>query len=569
MRFPRLPTIRHSWPLALLLVSLGLTTVAAFDAHRAVASHDATVARAMREFSSFAAWSYGQRLEERLSVMLRESLGAVNHGENLHMRPPVPRALDLAHNLPFDTRCDCHRTRFGPQPAALFAFRLGDDELDVAVNTHPQPLEGWEVDRPAPAVLPVGATPNYTRADRRWILDTITNAVRSATRPHQGFTLVIGREPQRVIAYTLMPTAWGDTMVYGAEYARRGLVHVFEDILDSPGLLPESFTAHSSNRDVVVARLTDQSGETLFDSSPGVSSPYGTRLSTAAHHAGIGFEVFVRPRQASVLVLGGLPRSHLPFLLGVLGLAAALSVVAVFQIRREMQLVRMRSDFVSNVSHELRTPLAQIRLFTETLRFGRARTAAERDWSLAHIDRETTRLGMLVENVLRFGRDGASDPTPAAPADVAAEIERIVAEFRPLALSRKTVVTADIRPTPPVLLRPDALRRVLLNMLDNAVKYGPEGQTISVAVSSESGQVQVAVSDQGPGVPAVERESIWHPFKRGSAAAIAAGSGIGLSVVREIAKQHGGRAWVENAPQGGARFVISLPIAGGNGNRSA
>jgi signal transduction histidine kinase len=566
----RFPSIRRSWPLALLLVSLGLTAIAAFDAHRAVASHDATVARAMREFSSFAAWSYGQRLEERLSVMLRESLGAVNHGSNLHMQPPVPRAFDLAHNLPWDTRCQCHRTRFGPQPTALFAFELGDQRLDVAVNTHPHPQEGWEVDRAALAVLPAGAKPDYTREDERWILDTITNAVHATPRPDQGFTLVFGQRRARVIAFTLMPTAWGDTMVYGVEYARPGVVKVFEEILDSPGLLPESFTAKNTNREVVVARVADRTGAPLFDSAPNEASPYVSRLTTAPNHASLGFEVFVRPQQSSVLVLGGLPKSHLPFLLGVLGLAAALSVVAVFQIRREMELVRMRSDFVSNVSHELRTPLAQIRLFTETMRFGRARTSAEREWSLAHIDRETTRLGMLVENVLRFGREGSTDPTEPTAVNVASEIERIVEGFRPLALSRRATVVTEVHLAPTsALLRPDALQRIVLNMLDNAVKYGPEGQRITVSVSVAGDQILVSVSDQGPGVTAAERESVWQPFKRGSAAAIAAGSGIGLSVVRDVARQHGGAAWVEDAPGGGARFVVAIPLVRQNGNGKA
>src|SRR6185503_18409271 len=181
VRPPTIPTLLRSWPLPLLLVSLALTGLAAFDAHRAVASQDATVQRAMREFSSFAAWSYDQKLQERLGVMLREALGAVNHGDNLHMEPPVPRAQNLAHILPFDTRCDCHRTRFGPNPAALFAFRLGEDSLEVAVNTHPDPAEGWEVDRPPMAVLPAGATPNYTRAERRWIVDTISRQVHAQT----------------------------------------------------------------------------------------------------------------------------------------------------------------------------------------------------------------------------------------------------------------------------------------------------------------------------------------------------------------------------------------------------
>jgi signal transduction histidine kinase len=220
----------------------------------------------------------------------------------------------------------------------------------------------------------------------------------------------------------------------------------------------------------------------------------------------------------------------------------------------------MRSDFVANVSHELRTPLAQIRLFTETMRAGRTPTAEQRDWSLGHIERETTRLGHLVENVLRFSRVGRKDASKTTPVDVAAETQRIVEEFRPLAASRSAKVESHVAPVPRVPLREDALRRVLLNLLDNAVKYGPVGQTIDVSVAPHDGEVRVAVSDQGPGVPSSEREKVWLAFERGIAAGIAPGSGIGLSVVRDVVEAHGGRAWVESVPGGGARFVVALRV---------
>jgi signal transduction histidine kinase len=108
----------------------------------------------------------------------------------------------------------------------------------------------------------------------------------------------------------------------------------------------------------------------------------------------------------------------------------------------------------------------------------------------------------------------------------------------------------------------DALRQMLINLLDNAVKYGPEGQRIAVALAAENGTARVLVDDEGPGVPAGDRERIWERFwrlqrDRGSAVA---GTGIGLAVVRELAELHGGRAWVEDAPAGGARFVIEVPV---------
>ena len=104
---------------------------------------------------------------------------------------------------------------------------------------------------------------------------------------------------------------------------------------------------------------------------------------------------------------------------------------------------------------------------------------------------------------------------------------------------------------------------MLLNLLDNAVKYGPAGQTVRVEVAPVGDEVHIAVSDEGPGVPPDEREQVWAPFRRGRGHASVAGSGIGLSIVRDVAARHGGRAWVEGVGDSasGARFIVALPAA--------
>jgi signal transduction histidine kinase len=398
----------------------------------------------------------------------------------------------------------------------------------------------------------------YSDAERRWILDTLTRDIHAAVRPHRGFSLVVTR---RVLAYTLMPTAWGDTMVYGGEYERADVTDLLNELLDARELLPAAFITEHRNRDIIVARVWQRDGVKLLDSDSSETPAYSSTMALEPKFGALSVEMFVRPQRGGLVVFGDLPRSHLPFLLGMLALAAALSVVAVFQLRREQELAQMRSDFVSNVSHELRTPLTQIRLYSETLRFGRARTSEERDWSLRHIERETGRLNHLVDNILRFSRVGSADPAHAVAVDVAAEVESVVQEFQPLAASRRATVTYSLDARPFANLREDALRRMLLNLLDNAVKYGPEGQTVCVSLSELGGEVRVSVTDEGPGVAAAERETVWLPFQRGRAATNAAGSGIGLSVVRDIARQHSGRAWVERASNGGARFVVAFPVA--------
>jgi signal transduction histidine kinase len=285
------------------------------------------------------------------------------------------------------------------------------------------------------------------------------------------------------------------------------------------------------------------------------------------HFGGLLVQTAIRPEYASQLVIGGLPRSRLPFLLALLAVAAALSFVAIGQIRREGELSRLRADFVAGISHELRTPLTQMRLYLETLRLGRFTTDAQRAWSLDNVERETTRLGHLVERVLRFSRTGRAAADPRAPVDVRTELERLVAEFVPIADARGAHIVTELEDVPPVALQPDALRHIVLNLLDNAVKYGPRKQTVRVWLGGgelrgcgDAGDVCIQITDEGPGVLPADRERIWRPYQRGSDVGGVAGSGVGLSVVRDVITQHGGRAWVEDGPAGrGARLVVTLP----------
>lgn len=561
---PFLTRLRARWPLALLLASIGMTAVAGFDAVRVARSNRAVAGQALREYASFAAWSYAQHLEDALRTMAQEAIGAVNHGEALHTSPGVPTASDLPHYLPWNERCYCHRPLYGPVPETFFAFEVGHDALSSAVNSHPDPREGWEVDRPLADPPPAGVFTAYTAADRHTLLQTIRQQARAQPDREHGYTylvLPLQRGP-RLLAYTLMPTIRADTMVYGAQYTLGGIARVLGWMMDDSELLPESFRAGRENRQLIAVVVTGPGGQIFFASdSVAPSAPTATaRLSP--RYGSLAVQAAIRPEQVGSLLVGGLPRSRVPFLIGLLALAAGLMAVAVSQLRREAELARVRAEWIASVSHELRTPLAQIRLYQDTIRLGRTRTPDEQAWALAQVDRETTRLSHLVEKVLsftRFGRDSGPSPQPA---DLAAETRRIVEEFRPLAASRQATIETAIDAVPPVSLRRDALRHILLNLLDNAAKYGPTGQTVRVEVRGNGAEVYLAVSDQGGGVPAAEREAVWRAFARGASSADQGGSGIGLTIVREVATQHGGRAWVEDAPGGGARFVVALPTSG-------
>jgi len=136
---------------------------------------------------------------------------------------------------------------------------------------------------------------------------------------------------------------------------------------------------------------------------------------------------------------------------------------------------------------------------------------------------------------------------------------------RSLAIRRSMTLTSNVTTEAPICGDEDLVRQLILNLLDNALKYGRHGQTVIVGTSSSDGKARAWVEDEGDGIPPRERERVWSPFYRldRHANSAVAGSGIGLYVVRELARLHGGDAWIDDAtrPTGGARFVIELPAA--------
>src|SRR5688500_19425870 len=145
-QLPLSPAFRLRWPLLILMGSIGLTALAAFDAQRTVRRQDEVVNRAIHEFSSFAAWSYGEHLKQQLSAVAAEAIGAVNHGGDMHSNPKVPDAEELVHYLPTDVRCDCHRASPGPNPPTSSASKLVTPTVTVARILTPDPRAGWLAD---------------------------------------------------------------------------------------------------------------------------------------------------------------------------------------------------------------------------------------------------------------------------------------------------------------------------------------------------------------------------------------------------------------------------------------
>ncbi|MGE0441995.1 MAG: sensor histidine kinase [Gemmatimonadales bacterium] len=562
-------TPRLGWPVALLGAALVCVVLATIGAVRSARSNQRIADAALSGYARFAAWSYQQHLAETIRAVSTEVLGAVNHGSSLHTSLQIPDARELGHYLPYDPRCGCHRPRMAPSPTAFFGFELGRDTIAVAGNQAPPGQEGWLADPIAvPPEGPASADParrhdpELTVGERAWLVDTLTRVARQGRSPW-GYRWLVGQAPAGtvVLAVSLMPTSRGDTIVYAAQFARASFDSMLGAVLDDEGLLPDAFVDRG-NRDILALEVVDAAGARLFGAGVPDAWRRDALTRTPEGYGGLGIRVEIRPDRADRLVIGGLPRSRLPLLLALLALAAALAVAAVVQFRREFRFATSRARFVANVSHELRTPLAQIRLAVDTVRLGRERDPERQTAALSLVDREVTRLQHLVDGVLRFARGERADVgEPRAGIDVVAEVEAVVAEFAPLVAPRGVAIAVSPAGRPVVSQRAGALRQVLLNLLDNAAKYGPEGQTIRVIVAARpGGGARITVLDEGPGVPPEERERIWLPFERGTNAAVRAigGSGIGLTIVREIVVQHGGSAELLGAPEGGG-FRIDWP----------
>jgi signal transduction histidine kinase len=205
-------------------------------------------------------------------------------------------------------------------------------------------------------------------------------------------------------------------------------------------------------------------------------------------------------------------------------------------------------------------------MFAETLLLGRVRSEEESRRSLRIIDREVRRLTHLVENALSFSRvERGSIALSPERAALAPRVQETLELFEPIVAGTGVRILTCLEPGVQAVFDPDALRQILLNLLDNAVKYGPASQSITVALDSVEGAARIAVEDEGPGIPPREREQVFDRFYRleRERSSAVAGTGIGLSVVRELASRQGGRAVVETGARGGARIVVELPGGAG------
>jgi signal transduction histidine kinase len=233
-------------------------------------------------------------------------------------------------------------------------------------------------------------------------------------------------------------------------------------------------------------------------------------------------------------------------------------------VSREMNLARLKSDFVANVSHELRTPLALIRLYAETLELGRLTSKEKYQEYFRIIREESERLTALINNILDFsrieaGRKEYEFKETNLPELVSSTLDSYRFQIEQNGFAFEENISRDI---PPVNVDREAIARSLLNLVNNALKYSKDKKYIGVSLYRTNGSVKLEVRDHGIGIPPSEQEKIFEKFYRCGDPLVhnIKGSGLGLSLVRHIVRAHGGDVQVESTPEKGSKFTIALPL---------
>jgi signal transduction histidine kinase len=481
--------------IVLLALTVALAGLLAYEAQRATRSHRVTAERALRDYAAVAGWEFVGATSEELDRALTGALGHVLGTPAASPYDSLPAAAAVAPSAGTLLRCPD-----GASPRHLvFAFDFRNGTLTTSA--------------PVSADL------------RRWLADSVAAVDGASARTADCWGEAgIALYGVKVLRYTGVARSDVAMAAYGVVTCRAALLPVFAGVMAGRPLLPSTVVGDRHNRELVSLSVTDPFGAPVYRSGPaaGVSQAQGD--TAAVGPGGVRVRAALAPSVAGHLLVAS-PRSRLPLLLGLLLLAAGLAAVAVRQLRREQELVRLRADFTSSVSHELRTPLTQILLFAETLELGRAGGEDARRQALGIIVQEARRLAHLVDNVLQYSRAERRLVRVRPETVVLAPLLReIVERFAPLAGAAALRLRTELDDAIVARVHPESLHQIVINLLDNAVKHGGAGP-IRLATTLADGCLRLTVDDRGPGIPAAERDRVWQPFVRLGDRSPAAGSG--------------------------------------------
>jgi signal transduction histidine kinase len=546
-----------------LLASVAVAGVLGYQAHVASRENVETARRALAQYSAVAAWQFARNAQREMQVVADRTIGMrVQHATHEHGKRPgeLLTPAEIRGAVP---RCDC---KPAPMPVEqFFRWDVGTDDLLTEGG-----LSASERRALAARLATDALDPNGDRhlSSERLAADLTSSADRPRARwSHANCDLLVDRGLDGSPRLLAIAAAYDDAQrliaLYGAIVTIDQASAVFVRAAARESLLPTALLS-SAAQDSAIAIDIVTGQRSIFSRGPVGSAEFVAVDSLGSATFATVVRAGLSPTVVNRLLIGGLPRSRLPLIGLFLGLSLVLLVVALRQMRRALQLGRLRSDFVSSVSHELRTPLSLVKVYTETLIDDETVDREQRGRFLGVILKETNRLGRLVENLLRFAElERRNVSVTPVLVDLGATLHSAVADFRPLAENNSIDLDAHVATGIGAVIDPVALRQIVFNLLTNAVKFGAPGTRVTVTLERVTDRALIYIDDQGPGIPASQRARVFDRYVRLAQVATGgpAGSGIGLAIVRELAHAQRMSVWIDDSPLGGTRVVLSIPTA--------
>jgi signal transduction histidine kinase len=313
-----------------------------------------------------------------------------------------------------------------------------------------------------------------------------------------------------------------------------------------------------------VIRVSEPDGTVLWENAPTPNDKFEReRVMTAPSFRNLKLELRYKDRSIEQEVRRlAIAKTALIGFIDLMLLAGLF--LAYTNVRREIHLARLKSDFVANVSHELKTPLALIRLFAETLELGRVQGADKAKQYYRIINKESQRLTQLINNILDFSRiEAGRKQYRLVRADVGRVVRDVLDAYRfPIEKEGFTLEVEMGDELPDVEIDPEAIEQALLNLLNNAIKYSAGQKYIRLGVRADGNRLLIAVTDRGIGVAKADQKRIFEKFYRAETTLVheTKGSGLGLALVQHIMEAHGGSVELESTPGKGSTFTLVIPV---------
>lgn len=252
-------------------------------------------------------------------------------------------------------------------------------------------------------------------------------------------------------------------------------------------------------------------------------------------------------------------------LIAILLLVLLFAVVFVYRaVKKELELAQLKADFVSNVSHELRTPLALISMFAETLELERVKNDDKKKEYYSIISQEANRLGRIVNSILNFAKmEAGKRKFTFEPTNINEVVDNIYQTYSYHLQNKGFKFEKELSDNlPEVVIDSEAISEAVINLIDNAVKYSDDKKEVVLKTGRINNAIYIAVSDKGIGIAPNEQKKIFEKFYRVSSGLIhnVKGTGIGLSLVKQIVEAHKGKIELKSNPGEGSTFIIIIPI---------